>query len=32
VHAQEGVGVIEIELGRWWRRRAAAAFGFPNVS
>ncbi len=32
VHAQEGVGVIEIELGRWWRRRAAAAFSFPNVS
>jgi hypothetical protein len=20
VHAQEGLGVIEIELGRWWRR------------
>ena len=32
VHAQEGLGVIEIELGRWWRRRAAAAFGFPGVS
>jgi NlpC/P60 family putative phage cell wall peptidase len=31
VHAQEGLGVIEIELGRWWRRRAAAAFGFPGV-
>jgi NlpC/P60 family putative phage cell wall peptidase len=32
VHAQEGLGVIEIELGRWWRRRTAAAFSFPNVS
>ncbi len=32
VHAQEGLGVIEIELGRWWRRRAAAAFSFPGVS
>jgi NlpC/P60 family putative phage cell wall peptidase len=32
VHAQEGLGVVEIALGRWWRRRAAAAFAFPNVS
>lgn len=32
VHAQEGLGVIETELGRWWRRRAAAAFSFPGVS
>ena len=32
VHAQEGQGVIEIELGRWWRRRAAAAFSFPGVA
>jgi NlpC/P60 family putative phage cell wall peptidase len=31
VHAQEGLGVIEIELGRWWRRRAAAAFAFPGA-
>jgi len=31
IHAQEGLGVIEIELGRWWRRRAAAAFGFPDL-
>jgi NlpC/P60 family putative phage cell wall peptidase len=31
VHAQEGLGVIEIELGRWWRRRAVAAFSFPGV-
>ncbi len=32
VHAQEGLGVVEIELGRWWRRRAIAAFGFPGVA
>jgi NlpC/P60 family putative phage cell wall peptidase len=32
VHAQEGLGVIEIELGRWWRRRAAAAFSFPGIA
>jgi NlpC/P60 family putative phage cell wall peptidase len=31
IHAQEGIGVIEIALGRWWRRRAAAAFQFPGV-
>jgi NlpC/P60 family putative phage cell wall peptidase len=31
VHAQEGLGMIEIELGRWWCRRAAAAFSFPGV-
>lgn len=32
VHAQEGLGVVEIELGRWWRRRTAAAFQFPGVT
>ena len=31
IHAQEGIGVVEIELGAWWRRRAAAAFQFPGV-
>jgi len=31
VHAQEGLGVAELELGRWWRRRAVAAFSFPGV-
>jgi NlpC/P60 family putative phage cell wall peptidase len=31
VHAQEGLGVVEIEFGRWWRRRAVAAFSFPGV-
>lgn len=32
VHAQEGLGVVEVELGRWWRRRAVAAFSFPGVT
>ncbi|MGV1013714.1 MAG: NlpC/P60 family protein [Methyloceanibacter sp.] len=32
VHAQEGLGVVEIELGAWWRRRAVAAFSFPGVT
>ena len=31
VHAQEGQGVVEIALSRWWRRRAVAAFCFPGV-
>lgn len=30
VHAQEGLGVVEIALGRWWRRRVVAAFAFPG--
>ena len=32
IHAQEGLGVVEIDLGLWWRRRAVAAFGFPDVT
>jgi cell wall-associated NlpC family hydrolase len=32
VHAQEGLGVVEISLGVWWRRRAVAAFSFPGVT
>ena len=32
VHSQEGLGVVEIPLGRWWRRRAVAAFRFPGVA
>lgn len=32
VHAQEGLGVVEISLGVWWRRRAVAAFAFPGVT
>ena len=31
IHAQEGLGVVEISLGLWWRRRAVAAFAFPGV-
>ncbi|HZP10290.1 peptidase P60 [Methyloceanibacter sp.] len=31
IHAQEGLGVVEITLGLWWRRRAVAAFSFPGV-
>ena len=31
IHSQEGLGVVEIELGPWWRRRAVAAFRFPDV-
>jgi len=31
IHAQEGLGVVEIALGLWWRRRVAAAFRFPGV-
>lgn len=31
VHAQEEVGVSEVELGRWWRRRLVAAFSFPGI-
>jgi len=32
IHAQEGLGVVEIPLGRWWRRRIVAAFRFPGVT
>ena len=32
IHAQEGLGVVEIDLGVWWRRRAVAAFAFPGVA
>jgi hypothetical protein len=30
IHAQEGLGVVEIDLGVWWRRRAVAAFALPR--
>lgn len=30
IHAQEGLGVVEVPLGVWWRRRAVAAFRFPG--
>lgn len=29
VHAQEKVGVVEVHLGPWWRRRIAGLFRFP---
>ena len=29
---QKGLGVVEIDLGVWWRRRAVAAFAFPGVA
>jgi len=31
VHAQEGVGVADVSLSSWWRRRIVAAFRFPGV-
>lgn len=31
IHAQEGLGVVESPLGRWWLRRAVAAFRFPSL-
>jgi NlpC/P60 family putative phage cell wall peptidase len=30
IHAVEDLGVAEIEMTRWWRRRVVAAFSFPN--
>jgi len=30
IHACEGARVAEVPLGRWWRRRIAAAFAFPS--
>jgi len=32
IHSQEGLGVVEIPLGRWWRRRAVGAFRFPGLT
>ena len=29
IHAYESAGAVEVSLGRWWRRRIAAAFSFP---
>lgn len=31
IHAQEELGVVEVALTRWWRRRAVAASAFPGV-
>ncbi|MEO0618827.1 MAG: NlpC/P60 family protein [Pseudomonadota bacterium] len=30
IHAQERVGVVEVPLTHWWRRRVAAVFRFPG--
>ncbi len=32
MHAVEELGVTEIALTRWWRRRIEAAFAFPGVN
>jgi len=32
VHAQEGIGVTEVKLSRWWRRHISAVFSFPGVN
>ncbi|MGH6826412.1 NlpC/P60 family protein [Methyloceanibacter sp.] len=31
IHAVEELGVVEVALTRWWRRRIEAAFSFPGV-
>lgn len=30
IHAQEGVGVVEVALSKWWVRRLAFVFRFPD--
>ncbi len=30
VHAQEGLGVVEVDLSKWWQRRLAFVFRFPG--
>jgi NlpC/P60 family putative phage cell wall peptidase len=32
IHAREELGVVEVALTRWWRRRLVAAFSFPEVN
>jgi NlpC/P60 family putative phage cell wall peptidase len=32
IHAVEDCAAAEITLGRWWRRRIAAAFAFPGTA
>lgn len=32
IHAREEIGVVEVTLTRWWRRRVVAAFSFPGVA
>ena len=31
IHAVEELGVTEVALTRWWRRRLVAAFSLPGV-
>jgi NlpC/P60 family putative phage cell wall peptidase len=31
IHAVEDLGVTEVALTRWWRRRVVAAFSFPGA-
>jgi len=30
IHAQENVGVVEVPMGAWWRRRIVGLFSFPE--
>jgi NlpC/P60 family putative phage cell wall peptidase len=30
IHAQERVGVVEVPIGAWWRRRIVGVFQFPE--
>ncbi len=32
IHAVEDIGVAEVVLTRWWRRRIVAAFSFPGAT
>lgn len=32
VHAHDGVGVAEVSLSNWWRRRIAFVFRFPGLT
>jgi NlpC/P60 family putative phage cell wall peptidase len=32
IHAVEDLGVTEVALTRWWRRRLVAAFSLPNIA
>lgn len=31
VHAQEGIGTVEVPISKWWQRRIAAVFSFPGI-
>ena len=32
MHAHDGAAVAEVAIARWWRRRLAYAFRFPNLT